>query len=77
MIIALRERRFWRKLGLRARSGQNPAYKLIRHFLFFSITYQTSSHDCDVGVPGSSSRRQPLVAVISNFPHVDLVEGEN
>ncbi len=35
MIIALREPTFWRKLGLRARGGQNPAYRLTRRIFYF------------------------------------------
>ena len=34
MIIAQREPTFWRKPGLRARGGQNPAYRLTRHYRF-------------------------------------------
>jgi hypothetical protein len=37
MIIALRESTFWRKLGWRARSGQNPAYRLTRRYFFKNI----------------------------------------
>jgi len=43
-------------------AAQNPAYRLARHSCFFSVTYESSTQDCDAGVSQSSRRRQHFVA---------------